>query len=302
VKQFVANRQIQKLKDIIKYNLNDIYRRYFYVYRTVYLRSDTPIIIYSAPKTGTTSIEHTLSSPRDIYYFKVHTMDIEAIRERTERRRNKGINPRKSAQFHHSQQLYYHVAKAGRFAKYITLVRNPIDVHMSTFFQILHLYTDIKIAEAKYRVDELIEIYLAQLPNAAQVDPISWFEREMKGILDIDVYQHPFSHEQGYLCLQFPHADVLILKLETNDELKAGAIRGFLARPDLQFRRGNIAESKDYAEAYREFKQRIVLPAEYINGILDSKYMQHFYTRAEIEASRQRWLSKIRNQASKRLD
>ena len=49
----------------------------------------------------------------------------------------------------------------------------------------------------------------------------------------------------------------------------------------------NVSEAKWYGPLYRAFRERPVLPDEYIDRMLPARYTQHFYT--SNEAIRARW-------------
>ena len=58
---------------------------------------------------------------------------------------------------------------------------------------------------------------------------------------------------------------------------------------DFELVRANEARDKWYADLYREFKEKSVLPQSYADRLYNSSYMEQFYTAEEIEAFRQKW-------------
>ena len=51
----------------------------------------------------------------------------------------------------------------------------------------------------------------------------------------------------------------------------------------------NRAAEKPYPRHYKEFKDWLVLPAEYLDHMYGSKFAQHFYSPSELERFWQKW-------------
>ncbi len=102
----------------------------------------------------------------------------------------------------------------------------------------------------------------------------------MKETLNIDVYQYPFSQENGYLSIGQDNFDLLIIKVELDDASKEKAIAKFLGLDSFRIIRANVAQNKNYAKTYQDFIQMLKLPESYINTMCNSKYTKHFYSRA----------------------
>ena len=120
--------------------------------------------------------------------------------------------------------------------------------------------------------------------------PLIWFDIEMKPVTNIDVYNHPFPMEEGFLSIRQGNFELLILKLESNDSIKEKAIRGFLNIKDFKLIRANVGQDKDYGWTYRHFLQTVKLPKSYVEIMCNSKFTRHFYSDAEIEVIRSNWL------------
>jgi hypothetical protein len=59
--------------------------------------------------------------------------------------------------------------------------------------------------------------------------------------------------------------------------------------PDFELQRANEGHRKAYADAYEAFKRQIVVPNEDLEQLLDSRFMHHFYTDAEIDRIYKKW-------------
>jgi len=77
---------------------------------------------------------------------------------------------------------------------------------------------------------------------------------------------------------------------EISDEEKSKAIADFLQINNFSlFKNENIGEKKEYQAIYKDFKSNLLLPAEYVELMCNSKYFNHFYSREKIESVRKRW-------------
>jgi hypothetical protein len=85
------------------------------------------------------------------------------------------------------------------------------------------------------------------------------------------------------------NSELLLLKLEQDDEVNEKAIRRFLNLEEFGLTRSNVGEDKDYARTYHVFKDRLRLPTSYVEMMCDSVYMKHFYSEKEIDAIGSRW-------------
>ncbi|MDH3717650.1 MAG: putative capsular polysaccharide synthesis family protein, partial [Planctomycetota bacterium] len=128
--------------------------------------------------------------------------------------------------------------------------------------------------------------------------PLTWFDVELKSTLGIDVYEHSFPKEAGYLAVSRENVDLLVLKCELSDALKEQAISRFLGIDDFTITRSNVTARKATARTYEEFTKAIQLPDSYIDTMYGSKYAQHFYGEQELAQFRHRWQGKTLPQES----
>jgi hypothetical protein len=172
-------------------------------------------------------------------------------------------------------------------AKFITVVRDPISRNVSAFFENFGRFTGKPFdIETDYSLAGLTNIFLEQYNHDI---PLTWFDTEVRQVLGIDIYNHPFPATRGFLEVTQGAYQLLVLKLETDDRMKETAIRDFLDLPDFQLLRANVGKDKEYGATYKKFTRNIRLPDVYIKRMYTSKYAQHFYTPEEIEAMRLRW-------------
>jgi hypothetical protein len=185
--------------------------------------------------------------------------------------------------------------------KIISLVRDPIARNVSTFFENL----DISVVEANkfYRVSsdyydfdpltvsletlgELIDIYFKRFRHDT---PLTFFDTEFRGVLNFDVYDHPFQKSKGYDIYSGDDFDVMLIRLEDLNRVAGEAFASFLDIQNFELVSSNVGQLKIYAPLYGTFKQQVAFPKRYLDRFYDSKFMRHFYSQTEGERMRSAW-------------
>lgn len=170
-------------------------------------------------------------------------------------------------------------------AKFITLVREPIARNVSSFFQTADLFTGGDFDYRNYNVDKLIDTFFDKYHH---VYPLYWLDYEFRTRTGINVYNYELINN-SYSIITQKSFEVLVLKTEIPDKLKEEAINNFLGIDNFELKRANISSNKEYAKAYKEFKDKIIFPVEYINEMYKSKYVKYFYSDDEINDFRDKW-------------
>ena len=291
------------IPDSVRSKLRRIpYARSFYWHLQIYyrklsytkqLRKGTPIIIFQGGKVGSASIKNSLESSGVEPVFHVHFMNpgnIKRIRQKYRARNLKSIDPGLSEMLWLGERLFYDIIKKDKRAKFIKLVREPISRSISNFFFSFTKLTGIEYDEAGLTVEQLMSIFIEKSNHSA---PFRWFDEQLKTVLGIDVYKYPFPKEQGYLRIMEGNFELLILKTEVDDLVKEMVISEFLGVRDFKLIRSNVAQEKSYAAMYADFNEKLELPEDYVEIMCNSEYSRHFYTDAEIEATRLKWRNRV---------
>ena len=232
-----------------------------------------PLLIYQMGKVGSSSIYYSLKSNYKGLILHLHSFPSKYNYANVKRLRN------------------FVVKKKIEQVNIISLVREPIDRNISAFFQNFERYTGTAYAEAKFSIEELLDIFLL---NFNHNDTFSWFDDNILKNFGLDVFGTPFP-EEGFCSYYGDNFNLLILKVEIEDELKEEIISKFLKLEKFKLSRYNVGKVKDYAQTYKKFKDEIILPLYYIDLMCESKYIKHFYNSKEIEIVREKWLSRIAN-------
>lgn len=111
----------------------------------------------------------------------------------------------------------------------------------------------------------------------------------MKPVFKIDVFPSEFPKLQGYKIFHSEFADLLLLRLENLNECASAAFKDFLNIDNFKLTSANVSQTKAYYPAYKKFLETVVLPSSYIEKMYASKYVNHFYTRDEINNFIRKW-------------
>lgn len=238
--------------------------------------SPKPVFIYQMGKVGSSSIMTSLEK-YGIKAYQIHVMNFP---------KGKAITPGFKTAIKHGWYVNKKLIKPRYPLKIITLVREPIGRNISAYFENLNAIWQANNAHKKVCGKDLIEGFLDKYEHSV---PLCWFDREFNEVLGLNVYEHEFPHELGYLNIKTAHYDILILQAELEDKKKEECIANLLEIEDFSLSRGNVGSKKEYAEQYNDLLKTIILPDEYIHRMLDSKYAKHFFSGEQIEKYKCKW-------------
>jgi hypothetical protein len=256
-----------------------------------------PIVVYQMGKVGSSSIVASLKALKlDRPVYHVHSLapaGIENGKRMYKRifRNAQGTDFRRAGHLFASEYLRKRMAglRRGERWKIVSLVRDPVAINVSGFFQIVDHYVprfSERYNAGSANIDDAIRAFLAEFDHE---EVLTWFDVELKSTLGLDVFSQPFPKSEGYGIYRAEHAEALILRLEDINRCASEAFERFLDLEEFHLQTVNVAEGKSYEAAYREFKKRIKLPNCYLEKIYGSRYAKHFYTDEEITAFRARW-------------
>jgi len=234
-------------------------------------------------KVGSSSLRESIKKHGIWPVSHTHRMSPEYIEEIKAERAQREIEPVFPSHHAKGLELYREIVRPGRRAKFVSLVRNPVDRNISAFF--FNCVTEKENWE-NLSVQELRDSFISKYPHEV---PLAWFDREPKATLGIDVYSRSFPHGRGYSEFQNGPFELLVLRTELSDDRKAEVVEQFLGISDFEIWRCNAGQSKDYAGLYNLFKQEVSLPDSYLDRMLQSRYAQHFYSAEEIDQTYSAW-------------
>jgi hypothetical protein len=213
---------------------------------------------------------------------------------------------------HHVWRCQYVVSKLAAHrqerVQAITLIRDPLARNLSDFFQHIHVeplpdaagvqrwqlvssFYDFEITVSEDDVGALIELYFEKEWHDF---PALWIDRELEGVLGIDVYATPFPWEQGYAIYRGRpaaggQADLLLIRLRDLNRCASQALPEFLGLDAFTLVNANVAEEKAYVDVYRAFKAQISFPQDFLDRTYSSGFVKHFYSEAERREMLSKW-------------
>ena len=261
--------------------------RYLSLNARLYLKGEAPVIVYSKERTGSVALYHSLVAA-GVPAIATHYLDPAKIGE--------------GKLSGSAQWASKHVVQLRRRAKFITLVRNPVDNLLSTFAR--SEFVDKPRARGlsphvalDVTPDELDARFRRYLDDGELRRELDWFDSEFRIALGIDVFTHPFDATVGFDRISSGPFDVLILRTELSDGDKAAAVARFLELPEFAMAHGPVTvsdapgvagEQADYREQYRELKRSAVIPHPHWEAIAGSKVARHFIADGELARNRER--------------
>lgn len=251
------------------------------------------VLVHAMPKTGGTTAAYSLKASVSNPVFHVHTWDPEAAVGAISRfAKKRGGAP---YSFRQGQMLRRMMeTKAKEDWKIITLVREPVVRMVSLFFQTGKAMNDQFVDGAgKYKANDVVRHLYNRISGAANRNPSreeEWFYREICQPVGIDVFEHDFDCESGYMTVQRDRFGLLVLRLEDMNERFSEATTAFLDLPTpVTLERKNAAAEKSYKSAYREVCAQLRFPRETLRRLYSTQFVQHFYSSDMINQFISKW-------------
>jgi hypothetical protein len=267
---------------------------------------EAPLLVYQMGKVGSSTIVRSLNAigiDRPVYH--PHFLTRERI-SKTEAERRQFFGTERYA-YLKRPWLYAFLVKQlnkemrGGKWKVVSLTREPVSRNLSVFFENLEIKPldagrRYEISSHYYRIaPTIIELSRLDVLSALFFEkvnhdsPDQFFEKEIKGILGVDVFKGAFPKSQGYCIYEGAVADILVLRLEDLNRVAGQAFFEFMGIADFELLNTNVGSEKHYAALYNAFKAYVHLPEAYLNRMYGSRYVRHFYSDAEIAGFRQKW-------------
>lgn len=256
------------------------------------------VLVYTAPKVASTAVTQALKAIEGLAVYQVHLINranVDKLRREMRRRGLAAEHNRIARIVELANALHAEMIKTRRPAKIVTLVREPVARNISYYFEVLDLLWKAEHAHEQVGVGPLVAEFYDRFTHDRG---INWFDNEFKPMLGIDVYEHPFPHELRFLRIDAEPYDVLIMRHDLDDREKEKCLADLIGVPTVTLSPKNVSSEKAYSAAYREFLNRINLPEQYVDELLNSKYARHFFSAEELRQVRAKWLNGNREPAA----
>ncbi|WP_274364314.1 putative capsular polysaccharide synthesis family protein [Paenibacillus thermotolerans] len=230
------------------------------------------VLVYTMGKVGTTTIEATLEAHSVSPVIHIHQLNF----KRENDRKKKSLYDIKS----YIISLFLKMARKNKKIKIITVVRDPIQRNMSSFFQIIDKHDRDILNKGNNDVNFLIRHFFE---NYMHDYPLTWFDKELKAVFGYDVYNSNFDKEKGYIISKADNVEILVFKMEKIKEIGIEALNKFMNLKISVLVNRNEANEKQYHDLYKDFKSKIIFEKDFVDKIYNSKFTKHFYSDKEIE-------------------
>jgi hypothetical protein len=261
--------------------------------RLAFSRLDRPpILIYQMGKVGSSTVYKSLKNTplsNSVLHLHFLSTDLPKIKERY----------KKAGKYPPPYHIYLGESvrkilcrNPNLPCKIISLVRDPIAVVVSSLFQNPHL-APLSLTTDKNTIDpEKVIRYLdRKLREPTTFSYVNeWFDRELKRVLDVDVFAKPFPVDVGYAVCRNKNVEALVIRLEDLSQRGPKAISEFL-NLDATFvlEQSNVRNELMGGESYLQVLRRISLTPSLCREIYSSKFVKHFYNEAMIEQLVSKW-------------
>lgn len=256
-------------------------------YANYYLGSRNPVLIYTSPKTGSSTVASYLKRTMTrgpvykVHFLSGRNLEVSASNYRRENNAEPPIIV--------LSRFLSRVVNANPDINWriITLTREPFSRAVSALFQVIERrHPEMIDRNGGVLIDKAVEHLQGQLTSfeGESTRIFRWFDEELKTVFGIDVYQQPFNHEEGFTVLTRGNVKILIIRLEDLDRSLAKGVSR-LTGVDMPARipRLNTGKGKHLSEAYERCRRRLSLPREVCRDICNSRYVRHFYNEEERE-------------------
>lgn len=229
------------------------------------------ILIYSKGKSGTTTLAESLKRSGVQRVYQVHNLDKEIIKERIEK--FKRVNSRIPNSLVNGLFLRIALKYYQNFNEIsiITLVRDPIDSLVSSYFQNRpNFHTSLSKSEDILRQLKKSDLSLDD-----------WFNRELTTFFEINPFEK-FDANKGCEIFDIDTNIKLLLLKTTKINSSESLISRFLEVDDFKIEKLNEASSRPDYPLYKETKESLRLDKLKIEKLLKEKSMI-FFSKLEIE-------------------
>jgi len=269
---------------IAEYLSGFVYLLYSLRFKLLNFNNNPPVIILTPGKVGSSSIYYTLKKVINNKIFHIHNISKSGIKRSQISHMN---SDRKSLPLHLivSDLLSKKLKKYNGVINVITVVREPISREISSYFQNTEFYRN-SVESKNLEVNKVksLEILNNIFKDNICLNLEDWLNDEILANFGVDVFSQSFDNEKGYIILNKGQYRILLLKMETMNQVFSNAIQEFLTlEKGVPLKNSNIGFNKHYAKQYKEIKNEFKISKTVLSLIINSKYFNQFYNEEKIK-------------------
>ena len=251
-----------------------------------------PVILYSAGKTGSTSVRDAIAAASDRPVLHVHRTTPRTIAAAQRVRIAAGANARSVPDWRGE------VARAlidhdPRGCDIVTLTREPVGRAVSAFFHAAPAFGYLdgleQVAASTGDPGYMGEVTKRFLSSHVHPASVHWFDWELKKATGVDVVRdEPDSIDQGVLYRR-PGLTLLVLRFEDLGGTGPAALADFLEVGQVTIPRRNVTSQASVGDTYTAFRRSARLPDWYLSAMYDAQATRRFYTPDQLQGFRSAW-------------
>ncbi len=232
------------------------------------------VFVYSAPKVGSTSIVTSLRIFGDDKLDVIHIHDEEMLQVLGN---IKGITINEIIQYN---------KYLGKDVYVIDVYRSPIERKISAFFEKIGAYHFNNFDEKvnQYNIQKVINRFNKIFPYIGEGDHF------------IDKYNIPIplKFDTNKKCILLQNNDgIKYIKLRLKDSRVWSNILGHLFKINIVLVKDYESSSKPIKDLYAMFKSQYRIPKNYLDNLLNCKYLNYFYSEEEKKEYYDEWFKKV---------
>lgn len=175
-------------------------------------------------------------------------------------------------------------------ARIISLVREPITRALSDYMQGFSEFVLYDRCTGSNIETEATQ-YIAN--SLMSNEEFEWFDREIKTMTGVDVYQYPFDKQQGYAWIKEGKTEILLLKLESLNQ-NVDKIGEFVGKTGIKLVDKNVGAAKMTKYIYQQLKNNVKIPVSAVQKQYENNpKFDHFYSEQEKQTFLKKWEANI---------
>lgn len=283
----VVNTPVRHVQDLLRFPVSE--RRWLRAVRASIAQRPEVVMVYSAPKTASTSVADAIERTNAFTVIKVHHLQpaffwpgvASPIVTRFGGVRHRAIEQRTT------RSLLPYVRGP---IKTVSMIRDPIAFNLSNFtFFGRGYWMRTRWRSAPWMTpDELFSRFRRDFPVGASD---AWWTHEFRPTTGIDPLNEPFDAERGWQVLRSDRFECLLLRTDVPESEKTDALRSFLGRTDVPpIARLNPNAVGAPPALIERLSRAIGTHPDYVDRALGLPAALHFWTDRQRAVIRECWL------------
>jgi hypothetical protein len=259
-----------------------IYRFFKKQYHTRLGTDRDLILVYTLSKVGSSSVYYSLK--QKFPYKEIHHVHFLGDTWLSKFKNDHEIfkNNLKTA-----DSLFKLFKKKRWNVKIITLTRDPIARDISGVFQAWQHIFD---------VDDITKVTAEKILDYLHTNDFlyseNWFETDFLEYTGLNLLNEKFDADRGYQLYSANNIPILVMQLEQLNTVYSEAMSAFMGQGEYVLLQENITSSRASGTLNKKVKTLFRLPLNKIDTIYNSKYINTFYSTAQIKSFKDKWMKK----------